>query len=115
MSRKLQFRSDMKEYCDGEFAGALLEDAECFPVQKDSHGGESYYYEDGYGGERTYGGNRKHEGIDILTSNNQPGYFSICSVSDGTVEKIGWLKLGGYRIGIRSDNGIYYYYAHLDS
>lgn len=28
---------------------------------------------------------------------------------------IGWLELGGWRIGITSENGIYYYYAHLDS
>ena len=41
--------------------------------------------------------------------------FKIRSVSDGTVEKKGWLKLGGYRLGIRSDSGIYYYYAHLAS
>lgn len=115
MTRKLQFRSEMKEICGSEFVGVLLEDAECFPVHRDSRDGESYYYEDGYGGERTYGGNRKHEGIDILTSNNQTGYFEVCSISDGVVEKIGWLELGGYRIGIRSDNGMYYYYAHLDS
>lgn len=115
MTRKLQFRTEMKECNASEFVMDLLEDAECFPVQKDSLNNEKYFYENGYGGERTYGGNRKHEGIDILTSNNRPGYFSVCSVSDGTVEKIGWLKLGGYRIGIRSDNGMYYYYAHLDS
>jgi murein DD-endopeptidase MepM/ murein hydrolase activator NlpD len=28
---------------------------------------------------------------------------------------MGWLRLGGYRIGIRSQSGFYYYYAHLDS
>ena len=28
---------------------------------------------------------------------------------------MGWLTLGGYRIGIRSENGVYYYYAHLSS
>ena len=31
------------------------------------------------------------------------------------VENIGWLELGGYRIGIRSDSGGYFYYAHLAS
>lgn len=30
-----------------------------------------------------------------------------------TVEKVGWLRLGGYRIGIRSEHGVYFYYAHL--
>ena len=36
-------------------------------------------------------------------------------MTDGMVEQMGWLKLGGWRIGVRSDSGIYYYYAHLDS
>ena len=31
------------------------------------------------------------------------------------VEKIGWLTLGGWRIGIRSFRGGYFYYAHLSS
>ena len=29
--------------------------------------------------------------------------------------QMGWLELGGYRIGIRSSGGIYYYYAHMES
>ena len=37
----------------------------------------------------------------------------MISMTDGTVEQIGWLPLGGYRIGIRSDHGGYFYYAHL--
>ena len=36
-------------------------------------------------------------------------------MTDGTVEQLGWLKLGGWRIGIRSPGGMYYYYAHLES
>ena len=36
-------------------------------------------------------------------------------MTDGTVERAGWLEKGGWRIGIRSDNGNYYYYAHLES
>ena len=39
-------------------------------------------------------------------------FFAACG---GTVTNLGWLELGGWRIGITSDNGIYYYYAHLDS
>ena len=27
---------------------------------------------------------------------------------------MGWLELGGYRIGIRSEHNIYFYYAHMD-
>ena len=50
-----------------------------------------------------------------MTSNNKPGYFPAVSICDGTIEKMGWLELGGYRIGIRSTHGAYLYYAHLDS
>ena len=63
--------------------------------------------------ERTYGGERLHEGCDIMPSVDESGIFPVYSVSDGTVEQIGWLKLGGYRIGIRSEHGAYFYYAHL--
>lgn len=43
------------------------------------------------------------------------GELEVQSVSDGTVEQMGWLELGGYRVGIRSPGGLYFYYAHLDS
>lgn len=62
---------------------------------------------------RTFGGERGHEGTDIMASLNERGRYPILSMTDGVVEKIGWLKLGGYRIGIRSPSGGYYYYAHL--
>ncbi len=88
-------------------------DIRCFPIEK------SYIslvsYEDSWYGSRSYGGDRKHEGCDIMYTNNIRGEIPVVSVSDGIVTNIGWLKLGGYRIGITSENGIYYYYAHLYS
>ena len=36
-------------------------------------------------------------------------------MTDGVVEQAGWLKKGGWRIGIRAPAGAYLYYAHLDS
>lgn len=65
--------------------------------------------------ERTYQGKRGHEGTDIMASENMRGLYPVVSVSDGTVTNIGWLEKGGYRIGITSHSGTYYYYAHLDS
>jgi murein DD-endopeptidase MepM/ murein hydrolase activator NlpD len=62
---------------------------------------------------RTFGGERGHEGCDIMASVNERGIYPIYSVSDGVIENMGWLRLGGYRIGIRSPAGAYYYYAHL--
>lgn len=88
-------------------------DVQCFPVAEDTTGREKITYEDSWGMSRNYGGNRVHEGTDLMASTQKRGYFSVVSVSDGVVEKKGWLKLGGYRLGIRSPGGAYFYYAHL--
>lgn len=92
----------------------VLADVRCFPVAKDPKGKETINFEDSWGMSRNYGGKRVHEGTDLMPTTNERGYFPIVSVSDGTVEKKGWLKLGGYRIGIRSKSGAYFYYAHLE-
>lgn len=63
--------------------------------------------------ERNFGGSRGHEGCDIMASINRRGYYPVISMTDGIVEKIGWLPQGGYRIGIRAKSGAYFYYAHL--
>ena len=34
-------------------------------------------------------------------------------MTDGVIEKIGWLEMGGWRIGVRAPGGAYLYYAHL--
>lgn len=115
MQTKMKLYERMQDECTKEEVHSLLKEMKCFPVIKDYKGNEKYYFENGYGAVRTYGGKRTHQGIDIMTSNNIPGYFQIRSVCDGVVENVGWLKLGGYRIGIRSESGMYYYYAHLDS
>ncbi len=95
------------------FSKAILKDIQCFPVEKQYISMISY--EDSYGGERTYGGNRSHEGCDLMAGDAKRGTIPLVSMTNGVVKNVGWLKLGGYRIGILSDNGIYYYYAHLDS
>ncbi|HBN56066.1 MAG TPA: M23 family peptidase [Lachnospiraceae bacterium] len=72
-------------------------------------------FENTWMAERTYGGKRRHEGTDIMAAVDQRGYYPVVSMTDGQVEQVGWLEKGGYRIGIRSEGGNYYYYAHLDS
>lgn len=84
-----------------------------FPVPLQQAGVESVSYVDSWGASRTYGGERLHEGTDLMASNNRRGFFPVISVSDGVVEKKGWLSQGGYRIGIRAPGGAYFYYAHL--
>ena len=75
----------------------------------------SVSFEDSWMFDRSYGGERGHEGTDIMPSVNEPGRFPVVSMTDGTVESKGWLELGGYRLGIRAPHGAYFYYAHLDS
>lgn len=94
----------------------IFSDLQCFPVVKEE--AEGYYpisYSDTWGASRSYGGERYHEGCDLMAVSNERGKYKVCSMTDGTVKNIGWLEQGGWRIGIESDEGIYYYYAHLDS
>lgn len=96
-----------------EYYQAVLNDVEYFPIAKDIVGHETTAFDNSWLSERTYGGKRFHEGTDIMTSNNKRGYFKVISMTDGVIEKKGWLEKGGYRLGIRSKSGGYYYYAHL--
>ncbi len=88
----------------------ISKDIKCFPVSLKYK--ERIYFEDSYGVYRESGG---HEGCDIMHNENIAGDIPIVSATDGTITNLGWLYLGGYRIGITSSNGIYYYYAHFDS
>jgi len=90
---------------------AVISDLEYFPVPKMEAAEVSY--EDSWYDLRNYGGKRRHEGTDLMASNNLRGFFPVLSISDGTIEKMGWLEQGGYRIGVRSEQGGYFYYAHL--
>ena len=92
----------------------IYQDLKCFPVVKEEEG-YPVAYENSWRERRSYGGERMHEGCDLMALNSVRGKYKICSMTDGVVEKIGWLEQGGWRIGIRSPEGIYYYYAHLDS
>lgn len=83
----------------------------CFPIHISYR--DRIYYTDTYHAERQNG--NVHEGCDIMDEKNYPGEIPIVSVSDGIVTNLGWLYLGGYRIGITDENNIYYYYAHLNS
>ncbi len=63
-----------------------------FLLQKSTTSGKWVSYEDSFGAERNYNGSYPHEGCDIMAENNVSGYYPIVSVSDGTVENIGWLE-----------------------
>lgn len=84
-----------------------------FPVATYKGEENVFGYEDSFNCGRSYGGSRQHKGCDIF-GDGKKGYYPIISVSDGTVTHKGWLELGGYRIGITTKDGVYYYYAHMD-
>ncbi len=67
------------------------------------------HYKD-FGSSRSYGFSRTHLGNDLMGSIGTP----IVAVESGTIYHLGWNQYGGWRIGIRSNDGLrYYYYAHL--
>jgi murein DD-endopeptidase MepM/ murein hydrolase activator NlpD len=73
---------------------------------------QGFYYShyNDFGVSRSYGYRRRHLGNDLMGSVGAP----IIAVEDGVVEALGWNQYGGWRVGIRSDDGKrYYYYAHL--
>lgn len=93
---------------------AVFLDLKYFPIPKSSRPETpDVVYEDSWMDKRTYGGERGHEGCDIMGMERGRGFYPVVSISDGVVEKVGWLEKGGWRIGIRSPSGLYIYYAHL--
>lgn len=50
-----------------------------------------------------------HEGNDIFAEPGTP----IRAVLGGRVENLGWLFYSGWRVGIRGDDGRYWFYAHM--
>ncbi|MDR2940197.1 MAG: M23 family metallopeptidase [Clostridiales bacterium] len=87
-----------------------------FPVPE-SFSGKVYEYTfaNSWGAKRPYGGERAHEGTDIMDVKNIRGYIPIISMTDGVIENIGWNEYGGFRVGVRGENNTYFYYAHFDS
>lgn len=83
----------------------------CFPIPLPYR--DRIVYTDTYGAAREAG--NVHEGCDIMDRDNVSGEIPIVSATDGVITNLGWLYLGGYRVGILTEDNIYYYYAHLHS
>lgn len=88
----------------------IVEDMKYFPIPLKYQ--SEVTFDDTFGAYRNNGG---HEGCDIMDVSNSEGRIPVISSTDGVITNIGWLYLGGYRIGITADSGIYYYYAHMSS
>lgn len=111
---RLQKRYPEETQEQAEYLTAVWSDIVYFPVPDSSRDqNRSVAFENSWMQSRTYGGQRGHEGTDIMASDNRRGIYPVISVSDGVVEKMGWLPQGGWRIGVRSEHGAYFYYAHL--
>ena len=68
----------------------------CFPVGKIvGKPDDTVGFENSWMQSRTFGGDRGHEGCDIMASENVRGIYPVYSMTDGVVENIGWLRLGG--------------------
>ena len=50
-----------------------------------------------------------HEGTDIFAEPGTP----VRSVTSGVIEQVGWTFYSGWRVGVRSSDGRYWFYAHL--
>lgn len=95
---------------------SIWNDAVYFPVPEPSNDAAAgISYVDSWMYDRSYGGDRKHEGTDLMALEDQRGYYPVVSMTDGIVRHKGWLEQGGWRIGITAPGGAYFYYAHLDS
>lgn len=95
---------------------AVWNSLEYFPVAESSNRSDlTVSYVDSWMYDRNYGGSRWHEGTDIMPSEDECGLYPVVSMTDGTVRSMGWLELGGWRIGIDAPGGAYFYYAHLSS
>lgn len=113
---KIKTLREDKEYDEmaEEILSQFENDAIYFPIPISTKNPKRYVnYIDSWGYDRLYGGERVHEGTDIMADYNVRGYYPVISICDGVVEKTGWLELGGFRLGIRSKSGGYFYYAHL--
>lgn len=99
-----------------ELTKAIWDEVKYFPVTEFTNNQNlTISYVNSWMAERNYNGKGVHEGTDVIATKNERGLYPIISMTDGTVTKKGWLEKGGYRIGITTDSGAYFYYAHLES
>lgn len=66
-------------------------------------------YGDTYGAFRSDVAGNWHHGDDIFAPLGTP----VVAVASGTLNRVGWERLGGWRLWVRDGNGDEFYYAHL--
>ena len=108
--KQLKIEGELEEYLIKIYGNVKY-----FPIAYLNSNKGTYPYDNSWGNSRDYGGNRRHEGIDIMYSENKSDVVPVVSVSDGTIVKKGWLELGGNRLLIKTRDNMKFYYAHLAS
>jgi hypothetical protein len=64
---------------------------------------------DSYGGPRSDVAGNWHHGDDLFAPIGTP----VVAVANGTVNRVGWERLGGWRLWVRDTAGDQFYYAHM--
>ncbi len=78
--------------------------AKVFPVV-----GAEASFGDTYGALRNDVAGSWHHGDDIFAPLGTP----VVAVADGTINRVGWNQVGGWRLWVRDEGGDEFYYAHL--
>jgi len=94
----------------------LFSEIETFPIPGGWYEHDaSVMFGNSWGVEHNFQGNRMHMGTAIIDRENIRGRVPIVSMAAGLVANAGWDNQLGYFVGIATQNGSYYLYAHLDS
>ena len=99
---------------EGYLQPVVTDDAMTFPVARSSWFSVINFRDDWHAPRMRYENGRwvqdgVHEGNDIFAEPGTP----IRAVLGGRIEQIGWLFYSGWRVGIRGDDGRYWFYAHM--
>ena len=66
-------------------------------------------YGDSYGGDRSDVHGKWHHGDDLFAPLGTP----VVAVASGTINRVGWERVGGWRLWVRDQAADEFYYAHL--
>jgi len=95
--------------------GNLFNEIETFPIPTGWYEHDaSIMFGNSWGVEHNFQGNRMHMGTAIIDRENIRGRVPVVSMTRGQIQDAGWDRNLGYYVGIVTENGTYFLYAHLD-
>jgi len=94
----------------------LFTEIETFPIPSGWYEHDaSVMFGNSWGVEHNFQGNPMHMGTAIVDRENIRGRVPVVSMTRGRVQSVGWDNNLGYFVGITTENGTFFLYAHLDS